>query len=141
MRKSQAGRPTKTLPFTLLLLLLLTSGLNGEGQKTEYRNPFRKLSRETVEDVKALSPAERCAVAPRPEGLEGLCIAEISLAGIVSSADLHFALLSTADESIYIAKIGSSLFDGTVIEILENGITFAKKEDGTTTVFKPIRKE
>jgi hypothetical protein len=141
MRKSQAGRPAKTLPFTLLLLLLLTSGLNGEGQKREYRNPFRKLSKETVEDVNGLFPAEKCAVVPRPAGLEGLCIAEISLAGIVSSADLYFALLSAANESIYIAKVGSSLFDGTVIEISENGITFAKTEDGAATVFKPIRKE
>lgn len=94
------------------------------------RDPFKSL----------LIVRERVAMrGPRPEGIPGLLIAEIDLTGILITSDGPFAQVrSTQEDKSYLLREGDQLYDGDVVSIAANELTFKQIVDDPTAV-KPFR--
>ena len=94
------------------------------------RDPFKSL----------LIVRERVAMrGPRPEGIPGLLIAEIDLTGILITSDGPFAQVrSTQEDKSYLLREGDQLYDGDVVSITANELTFKQIVDDPTAV-KPFR--
>ena len=107
--------------------------LLGEGYTYEpgdRRDPFKSL----------LIVRERVAMrGPRPEGIPGLLIEEIDLTGILITPDGPFAQVrSTQEDKSYLLREGDQLYDGDVVSIAANELTFKQIVDDPTAV-KPFR--
>jgi type IV pilus assembly protein PilP len=74
------------------------------------RDPFVSLLRRGAEV--ATSPT-----GPRPPGIAGLAVAEVSLRGTVKGRDGFVAMLQGADNKTYLVRPGDKLLDGTVRSI------------------------
>lgn len=94
------------------------------------RDPFRSLlQRESDEDV----------VSVRPEGVPGLLIDEIELEGVFMTPEGPVAQIQAAsDETSYLLRPGDQLWDGDVVQISLNEITFKQSIDDPTAL-KPFR--
>lgn len=83
------------------------------GQRFTYdpagrRDPFRNLF-----DILSEDPTRK-----RPQGIKGMVVAEIDLAGIVKDRnDGDMALLMGSDNKGYFLRVGDSVYDGTLISI------------------------
>jgi Tfp pilus assembly protein PilP len=77
--------------------------------------------------------------APRPEGVPGLLIDEISVQGIFELNGRMFAQVQTADKDrSYLIQEGDQLYDGEVVSIAQNEIVF-KQVVNDPSVIKPFR--
>lgn len=96
----------------------------------ERRDPFRSLlvTREAPE-----------IQGPRPEGIPGLLIDEISLIGIVRTPKGYVAQVQAADrQKSYLLHEGQVLFDGEVVSIAHNEVVFKQIVSDPAAV-KPFR--
>lgn len=81
----------------------------------------------------------RDETAPRPEGVPGLLIDEISIQGIFQLNGRFFAQVQTADkEKSYLIQEGDQLYDGEVVSIADNEVAF-KQIVNDPSVIKPFR--
>ncbi len=95
------------------------------------RDPFRSLlvARERAGDE----------VQPRPEGVPGLLISEIDLTGIFVLPDGPVAQIQSASlDKSYLLRVGDRLYDGSVVSISRNEVTFRQIVDDPTAL-KPFR--
>jgi hypothetical protein len=130
------------LLFALLLLFSQTGATDAAGEERRHRDPFLALPSAAAEELERTA-AEQPPI-QRPPGLKGLRITETSLVGIVSSGESYLAILAAEHQFIYIARVGSRLFDGSVLLISDKGILFSQDtdtSDRSQTVFKPFRWE
>ncbi len=105
----------------------------GEGYAYEpgdRRDPFKSL----------LIVRERAAMrGPRPEGIPGLLIDEIDLNGIFITPDGPVAQVrSTEEDKSYLLREGDQLYDGDVVSITVNEVSFKQIVDDPTAI-KPFR--
>jgi hypothetical protein len=63
----------------------------------------------------------------RPPGLAGMLIQEVSLHGIVKTADEYIAMIQGTDNKSYFARVGERLYDGT-IEAIDDGRVVFRQE-------------
>jgi hypothetical protein len=107
--------------------------LSGEGYSYDpggRRDPFISLLART--QIAELG-------APRPEGVPGLLIDEITIQGIFELNSRMFAQVQTADkEKSYLIQEGDQLYDGEVVSIAANEIVF-KQVVNDPSVIKPFR--
>lgn len=94
------------------------------------RDPFKSL----------LAARERSAArGPRPEGIPGLLIDEIDLTGIFIMLDGPIAQVQSADkDESHLLRVGDQVFDGDVVSIDSNEVTFRQIVDDPTAL-KPFR--
>lgn len=82
----------------------------------ERRDPFRSL-------LSPREPIERRG--PRPEGVPGLLIDEISVTGIFITPQGAVAQVTAADrEMSHLIREGDELYDGDVVRITRNEVVF-----------------
>lgn len=96
----------------------------------ERRDPFRSLlvTREAPE-----------LKGPRPEGIPGLLIDEVTLIGIVKTPRGYVAQVQAADrQKSYLLHEGEELYDGEVVSIDSNEVVFRQIVRDPTAV-KPFR--
>jgi hypothetical protein len=91
------------------------------------RDPFKSL----------LIGPDRQERGPRPEGIPGLLIDEISLLGIWRTPRGYVAQIRAANKS-YLLREGDQLFDGDVVTIQKYEIVF-KQQVQDPTALKPYR--
>ena len=107
--------------------------LSGEGYSYDpagRRDPFVSLLARTQN--KEL-PAQR------PEGVPGLLIDEIDIQGIFQLKGRMFAQVQTSNkEKSYLIQEGDHLYDGEVVSITTNEVTF-KQVVNDPSVIKPFR--
>ena len=76
---------------------------------------------------------------PRPPGIPGLLIDELTLSGIFSTAKGLVAQVQVSNkEKSYLLKVGDQLFDGDVVRIGGNEVVF-KQIVNDATALKPFR--
>ncbi len=94
------------------------------------RDPFRSLLvREQADQIETV----------RPEGVPGLLIDEIELQGIFMTEDGPIAQIQAAsNEASYLLRPGDQLWDGDVVGVGLDGITFKQSIDDPTAL-KPFR--
>ena len=134
-------------PFSLTLWLMLALCLVGTTVSVAQADTSEEMTQEGV-GVEPSEPgvdsdellAERVAMrGPRPEGIPGLLIAEIDLTGILITSDGPFAQVrSTQEDKSYLLREGDQLYDGDVVSIAANELTFKQIVDDPTAV-KPFR--
>lgn len=95
----------------------------------ERRDPFKSLL--TTQEI----PGAR---GPRPEGVPGLLVDEITITGIFVTSQGFIAQVQAADkDKSYLLKVGDQLFDGDVVSITRNEVVF-KKIVNDPTRLKPF---
>lgn len=96
----------------------------------DRRDPFKSL----------LSAQQaRADKGPRPAGIPGLLIDEVSLAGIFKTARGYVAQVQASNkEKSYLIRVGDQLFDGDVIRIAAQEVVF-KQIVSDPTALKPFR--
>ncbi|MGH9361328.1 MAG: hypothetical protein ACRD2T_05375 [Thermoanaerobaculia bacterium] len=107
--------------------------LSGEGYTYDpgnRRDPFKSL----------LAPAERSQFkGPRPEGIPGLLIDEITLTGIFHTRRGYVAQVKATNQAkSYLLKEGDQLYDGDVLSINDDEVVF-KQIVQDPTALKPFR--
>lgn len=109
--------------------------LAGGGNTYSYdpgnrRDPFKSL---------LIAPDRPEFRGPRPEGIPGLLIDEIDLKGIYRTARGYVAQVNAANQKkSYLLKEGDQLYDGDVVSISHNEVTF-KQIVQDPTALKPFR--
>ena len=107
--------------------------LSGEGYSYDpagRRDPFISLLARTQ---------NKQASEPRPEGVPGLLIDEIDIQGIFQLKGRMFAQVQTSNkEKSYLIQEGDHLYDGEVVSIKQNEVTF-KQVVNDPSVIKPFR--
>jgi hypothetical protein len=94
------------------------------------RDPFMSL---------LLRTELRSVAEPRPEGVPGLLIDELSIRGIFALSEGRFAQVQTADRTTsYLISEGAQLFDGEVLRIGPNEVVF-RQIVHDPTIIKPFR--
>jgi hypothetical protein len=63
----------------------------------------------------------------RPPGLSGMLIQEVSLHGIVKTAEGYIAMIQGTDNKSYFARIGERLYDGTIDVIDDEKVVFLQE--------------
>lgn len=94
------------------------------------RDPFKSL----------LAAQERTDVkGPRPPGIPGLLIDELTLTGIYKTTKGWVAQVQASNkDKSHLLRVGDQLFDGDVVRITENEILF-KQIVSDPTALKPFR--
>lgn len=107
--------------------------LAGEGYSYDpgsRRDPFKSLL------VSSEVPELR---GPRPDGIPGLLIDEVTVTGVFRTQQGYVAQVqSAANEKSFLLKEGDQLYDGDVVRITENEIVF-KQIVQDPTALKPFR--
>lgn len=65
--------------------------------------------------------------APRPPGLNGMLIQEVSLRGIVKTQDGYIAMIQGTDNKSYFARTGERLYDGNIQSIDDIRVVFRQE--------------
>jgi len=63
----------------------------------------------------------------RPPGLGGMLIQEVSLRGIVKTGDGYIAMIQGTDNKSYFARVGESLYDGSIQSIDDEKVVFRQE--------------
>lgn len=63
----------------------------------------------------------------RPPGLSGMLIQEVSLHGIVKTADGFIAMIQGTDNKSYFARVGERLYDGAIESIDSGKVVFLQE--------------
>lgn len=79
---------------------------------------------------------ERSGPEVRPDGREGLLIAEVTLRGIVKSRSSYMAMLQGADNKTYIVHAGDKMLDGVVKIITADAVVFAQDVNDPLSLVK-----
>jgi hypothetical protein len=66
-------------------------------------------------------------VGPRPPGLSGMLIQEVSLHGIVKTSEGYIAMIQGTDNKSYFARLGERLYDGTIETIDGEKVVFLQE--------------
>ena len=74
--------------------------------------------------VSLLKPVGPAGPGERPHGMEGFLIQEVALKGIVKSEGSFIALLQGTDGKSYFCKVGQRLFDGQIVAMDKETVTF-----------------
>ena len=99
---------------------LMTNKLKVTIYKTgDRRDPFISLMREFTDKKTAKN-------AP-PPGLAGLLVEEIKLEGIMNFKNAYYANFVGPDNKSYLIQKGERLYDGEVIDISMDSVTFRKE--------------
>ena len=79
----------------------------------------------------------------RPEGLGGLLINDITVRGIVKTADRFVAMLQAPDNRTYIVRVNDRLFDGTIKAITVDTVVFSQDVNDPLSLVKQreVRKQ
>jgi hypothetical protein len=94
------------------------------------RDPFKSL---------LVGPERPEFRGPRPEGIPGLLIDEISLLGVWRTQKGYVAQVKASNQSrSYLIKEGDQLFDGDVVSINRDEVVF-KQQVQDPTALKPFR--
>lgn len=95
----------------------------------DRRDPFKSLLlNQDVEGPKG----------PRPEGIPGLLVDELTVTGIFRTGQGYIAQVQASNkEKSYLLKAGDELFDGDVVSITRNEVVF-KKIVNDPTRLKPF---
>lgn len=101
--------PSRTLPAT-------PQGYtyNPEGR----RDPFVSLLNRGTEQRQQ---------SPRPEGLTGLSVNDISIRGIVANRGSYIAMIEAPEARTYIVRTGDKLYDATVKAVLADAVVFVQQ--------------
>jgi len=96
-----------------------------EGEVFSYdpagrRDPFRSL-------FEGFEEKEEAAERPRPPGLPGMMIEELSLGGIIKTSSGTLAFVQGRDNLSYIIRPGTKLYNGEVAEILPKKVIFRQQ--------------
>jgi hypothetical protein len=91
------------------------------------RDPFRSL----------LTRPER-AVGDRPPGIAGISIDDIVVQGIWKTRSGHIAQVRGTDNRSYLLRAGDLLYDGEVVRVAPNEVTFRQNLNDPQSV-KPFR--
>jgi Tfp pilus assembly protein PilP len=107
--------------------------LAGEGYEYDpgsRRDPFKSLLASTeVPELRG----------PRPEGIPGLLIDEVTVTGVFRTQKGYIAQVqSAANEKSFLLKEGDQLYDGDVVRITDDEIVF-KQIVQDPTALKPFR--
>jgi hypothetical protein len=95
----------------------------------DRRDPFKSL---------LLAERAEGPTGPRPEGIPGLVIDELTLTGIFRTGQGYIAQVQPADkEKSFLLKAGDQLFDGDVVSVSRNEVVF-KKIVNDPTRLKPF---
>jgi hypothetical protein len=112
--------------ITVFLVLLCCAAIFLEGQTYNSqgkRDPFDPLvAKTTVKVVTGPPPLEK-----RPPGLAGLLVSEVTVAGTAGSPQEKLVILKGIDKYTYLARVGSKLFDGVLIEISSQEVAFSRE--------------
>jgi hypothetical protein len=92
------------------------------------RDPFRSLLIRNPNDNRG----------PRPAGVAGMLVDELELQGTIRIKSAWVAMMKGADNRSYLLKKGNTVFDGEVIDITGNDITFRQNVNDPTNP-KPFR--
>ena len=96
------------------------------------RDPFRSL-------VERVATKEGFVAEERPEGIPGLLIDEVEIEGIfITESGPVAQIKATSDETSYLLRPGDELWDGDVISITLEDVTF-KQTVNDPTALKPFR--
>ncbi len=93
------------------------------------RDPFKSLK---------IAATEVRFKGPRPQGIPGLLIDEVVLAGIFKTTKGYIAQVQSSEKKSFLLKVGDQLFDGDVISITSREIVF-KQNVQDPTALKPFR--
>ena len=90
---------------------------NAQGRRDPFVNPVPKPVTATKEPV---------APPVRPPGLKGVLVAEVNIAGVVTSKEpsMNVVVIKAAAGKTYFARVGDALYDGVVKLIRLDSITF-----------------
>jgi hypothetical protein len=96
-----------------------------EGQMFSYdpagrRDPFRSL-------LEGFEDEEEGADRPRPPGLAGMLIEELTLEGIIQTSSGIMAFVQGRDNLSYIIRAGTKLYNGEVKEIQLKQVVFKRQ--------------
>lgn len=95
----------------------------------DRRDPFKSLLSQQQVDLPR---------GQRPEGIPGLLIDEITLTGVIQTAQGFIAQVQAADkEKSFLLKVGDQLYDGDVVSISKGEVVF-KKIVNDPTRLKPF---
>lgn len=64
---------------------------------------------------------------PRPAGLPGLAVGEVTLRGTLRGREGYVAILQGADQKTYIVRPGDKLLDGTVRTVSQNDMVIVQQ--------------
>ena len=95
----------------------LTEGTGPRYESRGRRDPFVSLAL----GVNVLPPEVR------PPGLQGMLIQEVSLRGIVKTAEGYIAMIQGTDNKSYFAKMGERLYDGNIQQIDDEKVVFRQE--------------
>lgn len=84
------------------------------------RDPFVSLLRRGVD-------TRGGGTGPRPAGLAGLAVAEVTLRGTMRGREGFVGILQGADQKTYIVRPGDKLFDGTVRTVSQNDLVIVQQ--------------
>jgi type IV pilus assembly protein PilP len=74
--------------------------------------------------VSLLKPVGPAGPTERPHGMEGFLIQEVALKGIVKTEGSFIAMLQGTDGKSYFCKVGQRLFDGQIVAMDKETVTF-----------------
>lgn len=108
----------------------LLSGEHFSYDPAGRRDPFRSL----FESIRVSKTGKR------PQGVAGMLVAEIDLAGIVNDSQGDIGLMIGPDNKGYFLRVGDAVFDGTVIAVDPRlgSVTFRQEIDDPR-IIKPYR--
>lgn len=72
----------------------------------------------------------------RPEGVAGLLIDDVTVRGIVKTADLFVAMLQAPDNRTYIVHVEDRLFDGVIKAITVDTVVFSQEVNDPLSLVK-----
>jgi Tfp pilus assembly protein PilP len=84
------------------------------------RDPFVSL-------VRPGGTAAGGGTGPRPAGLAGLAVGEVTLRGTMRGREGFVGVLQGADQKTYIVRAGDRLFDGTIRTISQNDLVIVQQ--------------
>jgi Tfp pilus assembly protein PilP len=117
---AQSGTPapaaTAQTPTTDELIEPPGFTYNAEGR----RDPFVSLVRQG-------GTAAGGGTGPRPSGLAGLTVGEVTLRGTMRGREGFVGVLQGADQKTYIVRAGDRLFDGTIRTITQNDLVIVQQ--------------
>jgi Tfp pilus assembly protein PilP len=100
---------------------------NSRGRRDPFVNPVPK-------PVQKLGTVAGVVAPPsvRPDGLKGVLVAEIQIAGIVSSREpsMNVVTIAAPGGKKYFARVGDALYDAVVKSIKSDSVTFALTTPG-----------
>lgn len=96
---------------------------NPEGR----RDPFVSLLNRGVEQRQQ---------SPRPEGLSGLSVTDISIRGIVANRGSYIAMIEAPEARTYIVRTGDKLYDATVKAVLADAVVFVQQVNDPLSLVK-----